>query len=76
MESQSAIRASFDLATGLDPCASSLLNQAATALRGAHDKLEDDQTKAEINIILLNLPRYIRKAAREELAQRDREDGI
>ncbi len=60
----------------LDTCASSWLNQAATALRAAHDKLEDEQTKAEINIILLNLPRYIRKAAREELLQRDREDGI
>ncbi len=59
-----------------DPCASSWLNQAATALRAAEAKLQDEQTKAEIRIILLNIPRWIRKAAAEELAQRDREDGL
>ncbi len=59
-----------------DTCASSWLNQAATALRAARDKLADQQTQYEINAILLNFPRYIRKAAAEELAQRDREDGL
>lgn len=59
-----------------DPCASTHLANAATALSGALAKLQDEATKAEINETLKKLREWSRQAGIEELNERDRQDGI